>query len=469
MSDNPQSKPIMKIQIHLALLITVLLAYHPGILAAAQGEIAADEQPTFDADSEDEFNQLSAKAAEEGSIPVMVVLKEGRGKSIAAAQNALIKGMPKRKRGDAKRLDSVAVVALSANVADLKRLHDSPGVERIVADTLYSMSSLNASMARVGADAGWGLGYTGAGQTIAMLDIGIDKNHPFLVNKVVSEACFSTKNKSPKITPTCRGKKTRDVKPGAAVVTVVCNPPDFGCAHGNLVSGIAAGNSQAPNFAGSGVAPLANIIAVKVDSLVKKQSFCGSPQPCTGFLESDIIKGLEYVYKLRNNFKIAAVNFSLGAPGTAKQCKRSPIKKVVAKLRSANIATISASGNAGKANQLDLPACVKGVIAVGAVNDSNNVASFSNSSADLALLAPGTNIGFIMPGIVAAGQEVIYNGTSPSSALVSGAWAALKSHTPNATVDQILSALIRTGVPVADPKNGLVKPRILINQAHSAL
>ncbi len=459
----------MKIKFQLALLITALLAYHPGLLAGPQSQTADEEQATFAADSEDDFNQLSAKAAEEGELPVMVVLKEGRGKSMAAAQNALIKTMPKRKRGDAKVFDSVPVVALSANVAELKRLHASPDVEEIVADRLYAPLALTSSMARVGADAGWGLGYTGAGQTVAILDIGIDKAHPYLVNKVVSEACFSTKNKAPKITPTCRGKKTRDLKPGAAVVTVKCNPPDFGCAHGNLVAGIAAGNSQAPNFAGSGVAPLANIISVKVDSLVKKNSFCGSSQPCTGFLESDIIKGLEYVYKLRNAYRIAAVNFSLGAPGTAKQCKRSPIKRVVARLKAANIATVSASGNAGKTNQLDLPACVKGVIAVGAITEANNVANFSNSSPDLALLAPGTNIGFIMPGIVPAGQEVIYNGTSPASAIVSGAWAALKSHNPSATVDQILSALTRTGIPVADPKNGLVKPRIQINQAHSAL
>ncbi len=468
MNNNPQSKPIMKIQIHFA-LIAALLAYDPCLLATPQGQGVVDVQPTFDADSENEFNLLSAKAAEEGAVPVMVVLKEGKGKSVAAAQNALIKGMPKRKRGDAKRLESSPIVALSADVADLKRLHDSPGVEQIVEDRFYSMSSLNASMASVGADAGWGLGYTGAGQTIALLDIGIDKTHPYIVNKVVNEACFSTKNGSPKIIPTCRGKKVKDLKPGAAVVTVTCNPPDFGCAHGNLVAGIAAGNSQAPNFAGSGVAPLANIIAIKVDSVVKKKSFCGSANACTAFLESDIIEGLEYVYKLRNTYKIAAVNFSLGAPGTAKQCKKSPIKKIVAKLRAANIATVSASGNAGKSNQLDLPACVKGVIAVGAVTESNNIASFSNSSPDLALLAPGTNIGFIMPGIVPAGQEVIYNGTSPSSAMVSGAWAALKSHSPNATVDQILSALLRTGIPVADPRNGLVKPRIQINQAHSAL
>jgi subtilisin family serine protease len=32
----------------------------------------------------------------------------------------------------------------------------------------------------------------GTGQVIAILDTGVDKTHPFLANKVVAEACFST-------------------------------------------------------------------------------------------------------------------------------------------------------------------------------------------------------------------------------------------------------------------------------------
>jgi len=45
----------------------------------------------------------------------------------------------------------------------------------------------------------------------------------------------------------------------------------------------------------------------------------------------------------------------------------------------------------------------------------------------------------------------------------------IKSHNPNASVDQILAALTNSGVPLFDPKNGIVRPRIQVNQAHARL
>jgi hypothetical protein len=48
---------------------------------------------------------------------------------------------------------------------------------------------------------------------------------------------------------------------------------------------------------------------------------------------------------------------------------------------------------------------------------------------------------------------------------VTGAWAVLKQRAPVTTVDQILTALINTGVPVYDTRNGITKPRIQIDRA----
>ena len=44
-------------------------------------------------------------------------------------------------------------------------------------------------------------------------------------------------------------------------------------------------------------------------------------------------------------------------------------------------------------------------------------------------------------------------------------WALLKSKAPNASVPQLLSMLSRTGIPITDPRNGLVKPRIQVDAA----
>jgi subtilisin len=463
----------------LAFLFTLLLLCLTNVQAAQPGQTeVSDGQTVFDADGESEFNTLSSKAAEAGAVQVMVVLKEGgvlskakgkpesEEKTIEAMQKAVLKDMPKRKRV-VKRFKQLPVLALSADVAELKQLRSSPYVAEIVEDNINLPLALTPTVNKVGGNASWALGYTGAGQTIAILDNGILNNHPYFTGKVVREACYSTKNKSQKVTPSCRGKKTKDVKPGAA--TVNCNFQDFSCTHGTLLAGLAAGNSGAADFIGSGAAPHANLIVLKVNSFIKNKKVCGSNTPCSVFFDSDLLRGLEFVYSQRSSLNIAAVNVSIGGSSSPKQCKRSPIKRTIAKLKAVGIATLAASGNDGSNKKLSTPACVAGVIAVGTSTDSDTVAAFTNSSSQLALLAPGVNIGMTMPGVVNPGFEVVASGTSLSAALATGAWATLKGHNPNATVDQILAALTSTGVPLADPKNGVVKPRIQLNSAHAVL
>lgn len=314
------------------------------------------------------------------------------------------------------------IIALSASADDLKRLQQSPYVADIIEDNMNFPLTLTASVNKIGGNAGWALGYTGAGQTVAVIDNGVDKNHPYLINKVVKEACFSTTSKAQKVTSSCRKKGSRDTKTGAASLT--CKFQDFACTHGTLLASLAAGNSGQAGFAGSGVAPSANIIAVKVDSLIKNKRVCGSTTPCSVFFDSDLLRGLEFVYKQRNAFRIAAANVSIGGSSSPKTCKKSPIKKTVAKLRKAGIATLAATGNDGFNNKLSTPACVDGVIAIGASTDTDTVAPFTNSASKLALLAPGFNIGLAMPGVNLPGFEVVASGTSLSAALATGAWAA---------------------------------------------
>jgi subtilisin family serine protease len=222
----------------------------------------------------------------------------------------------------------------------------------------------------------------------------------------------------------------------------------------------------APGFAGSGVAPQAGIIAIKADSMIENKKNCAPATRCSVFYDSDILRGLDFVYRKRNAFNIASINASLGGNATRRECRRSPIQRAVARLRVANIATVVASGNDGNPNRLSSPACIPGVISVGSTDAFDLVSSFSNNSPGLSLLAPGEDIGVAIPGVAPAGFEVVSSGTSLSAAFVSGAWATLKAQRPFASVDEILAALIGTGVPSSDPKNsGLIKPRIQVNEA----
>ena len=51
---------------------------------------------------------------------------------------------------------------------------------------------------------------------------------------------------------------------------------------------------------------------------------------------------------------------------------------------------------------------------------------------------------------------------------VAGAWAVFKSRLPNASLNQVLSSLTGTGVPIRDARNGITKPRIQLDAAIGA-
>jgi hypothetical protein len=79
----------------------------------------------------------------------------------------------------------------------------------------------------------------------------------------------------------------------------------------------------------------------------------------------------------------------------------------------------------------------------------------------MSVFAPGVSI----VSSVTGGGFGSASGTSMAAAHVAGAWAVLRQAAPNASVDQILSALQTTGVPVTDTDSGVTKPRIRIDQA----
>lgn len=369
---------------------------------------------------------------------------------------------------DAVAFPYIPFIALNAEAHLLETLRADPDVISLEEDRPMP-PTLAESGPLVGANYAWANGYTGAGQTIAILDTGVDKSHPFLSGKVVSEACYSNAGGGGGGLSLCQGGVVSTTAPDSGLN---CSASISGCDHGTHVAGIAAGRGA--SF--SGIAKDANVIAIQVFTEFTSSSTCGAqPAPCALSYTSDQIAGLQRVQTLAGSMNIAAANLSLGngALNPAYCDVANPsMWAAVESLRSLGVATTISAGNDGYTTGLSFPACLSNAISVGSTRDGSNgatptdsVSSFSNSADYLKLLAPGQWINASVPG----GGFSNFAGTSMAAPHVAGAWAVLKQIQPTATVDALLNLITTTGLPITDSRNGVTTPRLRLGQAVAQL
>ena len=406
--------------------------------------------------------RLGADFEPEGALPGAADVQSQR-RSINSAQDEALGRLRPSSLRSVKRFETVPFVALETDAQGVEDLRAAPGVAGIEEDVPLP-PALAESVSLIGGPAAWAAGFAGSGQTVAVLDTGVDKTHSFLAGKVVSEACYSTTSSAQASSSLCPGGVSQSTSSGSGVN---CAPGVEGCDHGTHVAGISAGKSAA--F--SGVARDANVIAVQVFSRFDSPATCSpGSAPCVRSFGSDQMRGLERVYALRGTYNIAAVNMSLGGGQFSSSCDSNALKPIIDNLRSAGIATVIASGNSGFKDSLGAPSCISSAVSVGSTNDgsglsaADTVSSFSNSASFLSLLAPGSSIRSSVPG----GAFSNFQGTSMAAPHVAGAWAVMKSKSPSATVTQVLNALKDTGRAVTDV-NGISKPRIRLDAAVTAL
>ena len=298
---------------------------------------------------------------------------------------------------------------------------------------------LDESVPRIGADDPklGEVSLSGAQQAIAILDTGVEANHPFLKERVASEACFSAGDPEDP-NPSCPGGVSALIGPGAAA-------PLNGNSHGTHVAGIAAG-SDGPSAAPNGVAPAAEIIAVQV--------FNPSDSGLVAYT-SDLFAGLEWVYEQRNAHAIAAVNLSLGTrqkfQGTCDtEDFGSPVFAAVDQLRSAGVPTVVAAGNGGSTDGMSWPACLSNTVAVGASENLDALAAFSDTNSLTDVAAPGVQV---TSSIVGGGFGTT-SGTSMAAPHVAGTFALLREADPDATPADLAAAAKTSRFPIHDERSG---------------
>lgn len=399
--------------------------------------------------------------------------------AVAGAQAAVLARLGGQAVRGVKRFTYVPGFAAEVDQAALLALAALPGVAAIEPDTPMrpigvapadpSAPVVVHSVPLIQAPLLWEAGIEGDGWTVAVLDSGVDPTHPFLRPRVVSEACYSSTVTSQGATSLCPGGASSSVATGSGWnCTAELDDIYDGCNHGTHVAGIAIGNDQAGSV--YGVARKATLLSIQVFSHFENPTLCAPESSCILSYTSDQVRGLERVFELAGTLegsRIAAINLSIGAGHYAGTCDTdySSFKAAVDQLRALGIATVVASGNDGSATGLSAPACVSSVVSVGSSTKLDELSYFSNRSPQLSVLAPGSSI----VSSVVGGAYVTYSGTSMAAPHVTGAWALLRERYSQASVHSILSALVATGLEIADVDSGLVYRRIRVWDAAAAL
>lgn len=434
------------------LTFALVLAAATAAAAGPSGEDGAAQVPA-------RYRPLVEKAADEGTIRILVSARDD------ADQEALLAELRGANADVLVDYDAFPVILVEADAAIVRDLATDGRVASLEEDLLLK-ATLGSTIPVINVDDVHVLGFDGSGTIVAILDTGIDRDHPFFSGRIVTEACFSNVGGAggetslcPNGTPSQTGASAADAETPACLVGLVNE-----CFHGSHVAGIAAGNATSVGGApGHGVAPGAGIVAIQVFTRVETAGICNpEPTPCFRTAASDQLLGLQHVSVLQGTLgsPIVSANLSLGGGAFSSACDgmNASYASAVDTLLGQNIATVIAAGNDGLQNGVGFPACISNAVTVGATNDADGVASFSGRGPLLDVLAPGVQVTSAVPD----DTFKTFSGTSMAAPHVAGLWALLREARPTATVAQILGALQGTGVPVTYQSGGstVTTPRV---------
>ncbi|WP_436526356.1 S8 family serine peptidase [Actinoplanes sp. HUAS TT8] len=193
--------------------------------------------------------------------------------------------------------------------------------------------------------------------------------------------------------------------------------------HGTEMAGIIVGHGHGQSDGVLGIAPESKLIPIKTSN---------GP----GF-EPKVAAGISFA--IASGAEI--INVSSGS-GPSQE-----ISQAVASAIDADIVVVAASGNDFRAVKIGYPAALPGVLAVGAIGKDGAVADFSIPGSNVGLCAPGTEI--VTTGLNSSYR--IVEGTSASTAIVSGAAALVRAKFPSLSAPEVIHRLTATATDIGPP------------------
>lgn len=306
----------------------------------------------------------------------------------------------------------------------LARIAGQKNVRYITAD-LDVQAQMDVATKVVGADALQNAGVTGRGVGIAFIDTGIYPHPDFTMPK----------NRI------------------AAFVDIVNSRTAYydDNGHGTFVAGVAAGSGSASSGKYRGIAPGANIIALKV------------MDANGGGRASDVLGALQWIAYNHKRYNIKVVSMSLGSDVGITN-RDDAMERGVEQLWRQGITIIAAAGNSGPHSRtITVPGTSPMIVTVGSNDDRRTVSLDDDIVADFSsrgpvgnrpkpdILAPGVDIHgpladtTYLPGRKMARMSTYYTamkGTSVSTPIVAGIAALYYEQNPSVTPDEIKRNLI---------------------------
>ncbi|MFX1298041.1 MAG: S8 family peptidase [Promethearchaeota archaeon] len=270
------------------------------------------------------LDKVKINALKDSLMPVIIETKDP--KALAKkleAEGAKILHIYEIIKAVAVQMPATAILKASTE-KDVKWLHEDLEVH----------TCLDVSVPLIGATKIWeSNGVEGKDMVVAVVDTGVDPEHPDLKGKVVASADFTEEGYFD------------------------------GNGHGTHVAGTIAGTGSASKSKYIGVAPKAKVIGAKVLATNGSGTFSG------------VIAGIEWATKQKPH----VMNLSLGANVYGSCDGTDPCCQAVDAAMDQGVIVCVAAGNAGPGSStVGTPGCAKKVITIGASDDNDNIAWFSS-------------------------------------------------------------------------------------------